>query len=50
VDYLLEFVNDELRFRSIIRRFLQNAASLTHLLAYSRHKAKEHAQNSQANV
>ena len=44
VDYLLQFANDEFRFRSIIRRFLQNSASLTHLLASSKHKAKEIAQ------
>jgi hypothetical protein len=41
VDYLIGFARDEKNFRSLIRRFLQNAASLTHLLAYARRKAKE---------
>lgn len=41
VDYLIGFARNEINFRSLIRRFLQNAASLTHLLAYARRKAKE---------
>ena len=41
IDHLIQFANDEIAFRSIIRRFLQNVASLTHLLADSRRRAKE---------
>ena len=40
IDWLLQFVNDEQRFRSVVRRFLQNAASLTRLMDYSRSQAK----------
>lgn len=41
IDYLLQNAGDELRFRSIVRRYLQNVASLTHLLADCRRRAKD---------
>ena len=41
IDHLVQFAGDEIAFRSIIRRFLQNVASLTHLLADSRRRAKD---------
>ena len=33
VNYLIQFANNPPAFHSLVRRFLQNAASLTHLLA-----------------
>lgn len=39
VSFFVQNLGDETAFRSIVRRFLQNAASLTHLLAISRDEA-----------
>ena len=40
VNYLMGYVGDEIAFRSIIRRFLQNAAMLTKFLAHGRRELR----------
>ena len=37
----MQNAQDEFAFRSIVRRYVQNVAALTHVLAYARRKAKE---------
>ena len=42
--------NDEKSFRSLVRCYLENAASLTHLLAYAKQKSIQSAQIKKANA